>query len=328
MQEAPVAEQRSDAGGQDVVVVGTSAGGVQALQILLAGLPADLAAAVFVVIHLPEGVESRLPAVLRRDSSLPVDSAREGDAVQPGRVLMAPSGAHLLLREDRVQVRRGPKENGVRPSVDVLFRSAALTYGARVLSVVLTGLLGDGAAGSKEVLRRGGIALAQEPASAEYPSMPRNALAAHPDVQPVGLSELAALIGKLVTGPAGTVSTEVDADADADVRLVQEMAVSAAEPTRAPLQLPGDPSLYNCPDCHGVLQEASTESAPDRWRCRVGHGWSAMELRRRADEAAGQVELLRAMVIPGPFPPPDPGSSAPDDPAPSTLSDSDVSGDP
>ncbi|MBA3252497.1 MAG: chemotaxis protein CheB [Geodermatophilaceae bacterium] len=281
MHDASETERRSNAGARDIVLIGTSAGGVQALQVLLGGLPADLGAAVFVVLHVPEGVESRLPAVLRRASALPVDTAREGEQVRPGRVLVAPSGAHLLLREDRVQVRRGPKENGVRPSVDVLFRSAAMTYGARVLSVVLTGLLDDGAAGSKEVLRRGGIALAQEPASAEYPSMPRNALAAHPDVHAIALADLASMIGKVVAepaGPAGAGSADVDPDDDADIRLVQEMAVSAAEPARAPLTLPGDPSLYNCADCNGVLQEASSESIPDRWRCRVGHGWSGMAL--------------------------------------------------
>jgi len=238
-----------------------------------------------------------------------------------------------------------------------------------VLSVVLTGLADDGAAGSKEVLRRGGVALAQEPASAEYPSMPRHALATHPDVQPVSLTELASAIGKVVAESPGAGDAEVDFGDDADVRLVREMAVSAADRASEPRQLPGDPSLYNCRDCNGALQEASSEAAPDRWRCRVGHGWSAMalaeaqakaaqvdsalwaavhllderallcerladraaaggrthsarQLRRRADETSGQVELLRALVIPGPSPRPCPLNSAPDEPTPSTPGDS------
>lgn len=378
MHDASDTERRSNAGARDIVLIGTSAGGVQALQVLLGGLPADLGAAVFVVLHVPEGVESRLPAVLRRASALPVDTAREGEQVRPGRVLVAPSGAHLLLREDRVQVRRGPKENGVRPSVDVLFRSAAMTYGARVLSVVLTGLLDDGAAGSKEVLRRGGAAWAQEPASAEYPSMPRHALAAHPDVQAVALADLASMIATAVAVPGGPPAPEQPDDDSpddpsdaADLLLAQEMAVSAAEPARAPLTLPGDPSLYNCPDCNGVLQEASSTSMSDRWHCRVGHGWSAMalmqakasqvesalwaavhlleerallcerladraaaggrtrsadQLRRRADEAAGQVDLLRAMVIPTPSERTDPAPTGPDDAALAGLDDTALRG--
>lgn len=286
----PTTDNQSEATGRDVVVVGTSAGGVQALQTLLSALPADLPAAVFIVLHVPEGVESRLPTVLARVSALPVDSAREGDEVRHGRVLVAPSGSHLLLRHNTAQVRRGPKENGVRPSVDVLFRSAALTYGPRVISVVLTGLLDDGAVGSREVLRRGGLAFAQDPASAEYPSMPRNALAAAPGAQALALPELAAQIGRVVAQSAGRLgqgTVERDLSDEADVALAQEMTLSAAEPVGAPAKLAGEPSMYNCPDCSGVLQCAGNVTGTERRRCRVGHGWSAMAL---VETKAAQVE--------------------------------------
>ncbi len=192
---------------RDIVVVGASAGGVQALRVLLARLPADFPAAVFVVLHLPEGAKSQLDAVLRRTSTLAVQTAREGDKVLPGRVLVAPSGRHLLLRGAGVQVRQGPRENGVRPSVDVLFRSAALMYGSRVISVVLTGLLGDGAAGTREVLRRGGIAVVEDPSTAEYPSMPRHAIEAAPVTHVAELNRLAGLLAEVVnaTRPVGPV---------------------------------------------------------------------------------------------------------------------------
>lgn len=165
---------------RDIVVMGASAGGVWALQRLLAVVPDNLPAAVFVVLHLSETTTSRLAAVLDRSSALPVFTAQDDDRIQPGRVLVAPTGSHLRLSAEGVQLWPGPRENGVRPSIDVLFRSAAESHGRRVVSVVLTGLLCDGALGSRDVVRHGGFAIAQDPASAEYPSMPQQAIqAAH-----------------------------------------------------------------------------------------------------------------------------------------------------
>lgn len=189
---APAGQRR------DIVVIGASAGGVQALRVLLAQLPLGLPAAVFVVLHLPDTAKSQLDAVLRRWSALSVETAREGDEVRTGRVLVAPSGGHLLLHGAGVQIGQGPRENGVRPSVDVLFRSAALAYGARVISVVLTGLLADGAAGTREVLLHGGIAIVEDPSTAEYPSMPRNAIEAAPVTHVVELKRLAGLLVDVV----------------------------------------------------------------------------------------------------------------------------------
>jgi two-component system, chemotaxis family, protein-glutamate methylesterase/glutaminase len=160
----------------DIIVVGTSIGGVEALTRLVRGLPADLPAALFVVSHVPPEGTSILPEILRREGPLPAAHAQDGEPVQHGRVYVAPPDRHLLLQDDRVRLPRGPRENHFRPAVDPLFRSAARTYGARVVGVVLTGALYDGAAGLLAVRAAGGVAVVQDPADAFSDAMPKAAL--------------------------------------------------------------------------------------------------------------------------------------------------------
>lgn len=133
---------------RDIVVVGTSAGGVQALQTLMAGLPANFPAAVCIVLHTWPGSESYLAPILSRAGRLPAVQPNDGDRILPGKIYVAPSDYHLLLEEDRITVVRGPRENRFRPAINPLFRSAAATYRSRVIGVILTGMLDDGAAGS------------------------------------------------------------------------------------------------------------------------------------------------------------------------------------
>ena len=153
---------------RDIVVVGTSAGGVEALTALVAGLPADLQAAVFVVLHFPPHGESHLPHILSR-AALRATMARDGDEIQCGRIIIAPPDRHLLLTRERVRVVYGPRENHFRPAIDPLFRSAALAFGPRVIGVVLTGALDDGASGLVAIKRQGGLAVVQDPETAAYP---------------------------------------------------------------------------------------------------------------------------------------------------------------
>lgn len=293
---------------RDIVVVGASAGGVQALRVLLTGLPTDFPAAVFVVLHLPDGAKSQLDAVLRHSSVLSVATAREGDEVLPGRILVAPSGQHLLLRGDGVQVRQGPRENGVRPSVDVLFRSAALSYGPRVVSVVLTGLLDDGAAGTREVLRRGGLAVVEDPGTAEYPSMPRHAIEAAPVTHIVELARVAELLVGVVNDTPAYGERPAAAPGDrrtgsspsaspADDVLGVEMAISAGEAPTSRTEASGRPSLYTCPDCGGVLQESGSRDDDRRFRCRVGDGWSgAALLHAKGDQIEASISSTMHML--------------------------------
>lgn len=161
---------------RDIIVVGASAGGVQALKSLSALFPADLDASVFVVLHLDPSGSSVLPAILRRHCSLDVTSAVDGASIETGRMYVAPNDRHLVLDRGVMRLTTAPPVNGSRPSIDALFVSAAAAYGDRVAGVVLSGLLDDGTDGLVEIKRAGGVAIVQDPRDADYPSMPQHAI--------------------------------------------------------------------------------------------------------------------------------------------------------
>ena len=162
--------------GHDIVVIGASSGGVEALRSVADGLPPDFPAAVFVVMHFPEDVPSALPRILSRAGPLEAVHPEDGDPIEAGRIYVAPPDFHLLVARGRVRIRRGPKENRHRPAVDPLFRTAAFAYGPRVVGVVLTGARDDGTAGLMAVKRRGGVAVVQDPDDALFAGMPEHAL--------------------------------------------------------------------------------------------------------------------------------------------------------
>ncbi len=183
--------------GHDVIVVGASAGGVEALRGLVGSLPIDLPAAVFLVLHIPAQSPSLLPEILSRSGPLRALHPTNGEVIQHGLIYVAPPDHHLLLEDGFVRVVRGPRENRHRPAIDPLFRSAARAYGSRVVGVILTGSLDDGTAGLLAIKRRGGVAIVQDPDDALYSSMPRSALA-HVDVDHVlVLSEIGPVLARL-----------------------------------------------------------------------------------------------------------------------------------
>ena len=255
----------------DIVVVGASAGGVEALADLAASLPADLPAAVFVVLHVPPTGTSALPDILSRQGPLAATHVKDGEPVELGRIYVAPPDHHVLLRTGHVHLTRGPRENGHRPAVDPLFRSAAREYGTRVIGVVLSGALDDGTAGLLAVKARGGLAVVQDPADALYPSMPASALehARVDHVQPV--PAMGALLARLIVEPAGEAPAPAPADMNVEVE-VEGFSLDATEGEH-----PGMPSGFSCPDCNGVLWEIQ-DGGLQRFRCRVGHAWSPESL--------------------------------------------------
>ena len=261
----------------DIVVVGASAGGVEALTRLAASLPAGLPAAVFVVLHVPTTGTSALPKILSRQGPLPAGHVKDGERIEPGRIYVAPSDYHLLIRQGHVHLSRGPRENGHRPAVDPLFRSAAREYATRVIGVVLSGALDDGSAGLLAVKARGGVAVVQDPEDALYPGMPSNALhvVAVDHVAPA--EAMGRLLTRLVAEPAAE-PAQAPSDLEVEVE-VEDFSLEAMEGEH-----PGVPSGFSCPDCNGVLWGIQ-DGGLQRFRCRVGHAWSPESLLARQSDS-------------------------------------------
>ncbi|MEV6846984.1 chemotaxis protein CheB [Actinoplanes sp. NPDC051411] len=273
---------------RDIVAVGASAGGVEALRALVSGLPAGYPGSVLVVLHLPRDAPSALPAILDRNGPLPAATAVDGEPLRPGRIYVAPNDHHLLTLDGHVRLTRGPAENGHRPAVDPLFRSVARAFGRRAIGVVLSGSRDDGAAGLAAIVARGGAPVVQDPADALYPWMPRAALASCPAAQTGPAAKLGSLIAELAAVelpdlPAGRAADHL---LDAEVDMSGLVALTSDE-----LAVP--PAGYGCPSCGGALFQFAADPMP-RYRCRVGHAWSPESL---LDEQAVALEGALWMAL-------------------------------
>lgn len=254
---------------RDIVVIGASAGGIQALTNLVSGLPADLPAALFVVVHVPPYADSHLPEILERVSPLPAAHARDGEPIRPGQISVAPPDSHLLVRHGWVELSRGPRENHARPAIDPLFRSAARAFGDRVIGVILSGALYDGSLGLMAIKARGGMAIVQDPDEASVDSMPRNALRHVAADYVARTTEMAELLTTLISEPTRLegASTMVD-DEERLATVVAADFTEQAEDDRAE-----EISIYTCPDCGGSLWQGG--DGPKLWfRCHVGHAYA------------------------------------------------------
>ncbi|HVG06792.1 MAG TPA: chemotaxis protein CheB [Thermoanaerobaculia bacterium] len=258
---------------RDIILIGASAGGVQALTEVVGGLPCDLPAAVFIVLHISPYGRSAMPLILTRAGNLPAVHATDGQPIQMGHVYVAPPDHHLMLQDGFIRLSRAPTENAQRPSVDVLFRTAAQAYGRRTVAVVLTGNLDDGTAGLAVVKRYGGTAVVQEPEDADYPSMPQSAIA-NVDIDYVmPLEGLPELLVELIREPLE--EPEPMEPEDGDVKEELEHGVDVEEA--------GVPSDLTCPDCGGSLRESRVEEVV-HFRCRTGHAYSPETLLAKQDD--------------------------------------------
>jgi two-component system, chemotaxis family, protein-glutamate methylesterase/glutaminase len=238
------------------------------------GLPTDLPAAVCVVQHVSADSPGLLPALLSRSGPLPAVAGKEGIGLENGMIYVAPPDQHLLVEQGRLRLSRGPKENRHRPSIDALFRSAAVAYGPQVIGVILTGQLDDGTVGLLAVKQCGGIAVVQDPQDALYPSMPQSALQHVAVDYHVPLDELAALLVHMASQPV-----EEQIPVWIPPLLKREVQIAAMETLdlHASGTHFGTASVYSCPDCGGVLQERQDGSML-RFRCQVGHAFSVKSL--------------------------------------------------
>jgi two-component system chemotaxis response regulator CheB len=271
---------------RDIIVIGASAGGVDALQRLCAALPADLDAAVFIAQHLSPSARSLLPQILARSCVLPVICPVDEQPIEKGHVYIAAPDLHMLVRPGRILMRRGPYENRTRPAVNALFRSAAVAYGSRVTGVVLTGLLDDGTEGLIAIKAAGGMSVVQDPEDAEWPSMPRNAVMRDHVDEVAPLAALASILARLASEPPHA-SVPLPEEYLIEDRIAsQDFAVMETDITT-----PGNPSRIACPDCGGVLNQIEVETEV-RFRCQVGHAYTPLGLAE-----AQSSELERALGI-------------------------------
>jgi two-component system chemotaxis response regulator CheB len=253
-----------------IVVIGASAGGIEALNELVRGLPADFGAPILLVLHIPADSPSLLAKILARAGSVKTKTADDGERMENGTLYVAPPDRHLLVDADgTLRTPRGPRENRHRPSVDPLFRSAALAYGPNAIGVILSGTLDDGTSGLLAIQRLGGITVVQDPEDAAYPGMPKSAIA-NVDVDHVlPMREIAnQLVVSLQEERSG-------GDGNGEVKqmeLEKKMAEMDSKAMRGD-DRPGQPSAFSCPDCGGVLWEIK-DGEFVRFRCRVGHAYS------------------------------------------------------
>jgi two-component system, chemotaxis family, protein-glutamate methylesterase/glutaminase len=263
----------------DLIVIGTSAGGLEALQIIVRDLPKDIPAAILVVMHTSPQSSDLLPDILRRSSQLEIARTVDGAPIERGKIYLAPPDHHLLVKENRISLSRGPKENRSRPAIDPLFRTAAAAYGPRVVGVILTGMLDDGTAGLAAVKERGGLSVVQDPSDAVYPSMPSSALryvgADH--VLPIlGIPPLLARLAKETTSEPQ--DRPVSRLMEIESRFVEMEAMSMKD-----MDAIGTHAGVSCPECHGPIWRIKDGNL-QRYRCHVGHAYSADTM------VAGQVE--------------------------------------
>jgi two-component system, chemotaxis family, protein-glutamate methylesterase/glutaminase len=241
---------------RDIIVLGASAGGIEALTAVASQLPPDFPAAVFVVQHLAAGFRSGLPELLTRHSALRALHPTHGQEIAHGLIYVAPPDMQLLVRRGYLHVTRGPKENGHRPAVDTLFRTAARAYGPTVIGVVLTGNLDCGTAGLLSIKARGGIAIAQDPDDAEARSMPESAIRHVQVDHVVRVAELGPLLVQLVKTTTDPSNLRVS-------RTISELEGDEL----------GAPAEFTCPHCQGALTETSMGEF-HHFRCHVGHAFS------------------------------------------------------
>ncbi|HKH73108.1 MAG TPA: chemotaxis protein CheB [Vicinamibacterales bacterium] len=275
-----------------LVVIGASAGGIEALRSVLAGIPDTFPAAICVVLHTSPESPGVLADILNRSGQVPVSQASDKGRLVAGHVYVAPPDHHLLVEPGRVRVVKGPREHRFRPAIDPLFRSAAQVFGPAVIGIVLTGNLDDGTAGLWTIKKLGGIGIVQDPSDAQFSSMPLHALNNVDVDHVVPLSGIAALLVAL-TADVREERERVAVSRQIDV----EVAIAKGEsPRAAGLEQLGTPSAYSCPDCHGVLLELEDDGRI-RFRCHTGHAYSVESLLAAMNEVIERaiISAVRAL---------------------------------
>jgi two-component system chemotaxis response regulator CheB len=270
--------------GRDVIVIGTSAGGLEALDQLIGQLPTDLPASIVIVQHMDPG-NSGEPLLRRlgRHKAFHPKLAEDGEPLKPKQIYIAPPDNHLLIKKRTMLVTKGAAENRHRPGIDPLFRSAAVSHGSRVIGVVLTGMLDDGTAGLIAVKRCGGVTVVQDPRDAAYSGMPLSALDNANVDYCVSIAEMGPLLTTLVSKPHGK-NRAVPDDIRTEAAIAERVLSDISQVNGLGKQVP-----YNCPGCGGVLWKIDGPGEK-RYRCHTGHSYSGLSL------LASQSEKIEEML--------------------------------
>lgn len=262
-----------------IIVIGASAGGRDALCRLTATFPQDIHAAVFVVVHLAkQGIDDFLISRLQKCTSLKCELATDGLPIQKGHIYMAPANHHLILKNGSMRLTKGPAEGRWRPSIDVLFRSAAVCYSERVIGIILTGMLDDGTLGMQAIKKCGGVLIVQDPIEAEYPDMPQSVL----DNTMVDYMLPVSAMNEAIQDTINNKKEEgvtIPADIKAEAAIIENTTTQIEEIDKL-----GTQSLYTCPDCGGNLWEIKNGESM-HYRCHIGHAYSESELLKKQFES-------------------------------------------
>lgn len=274
---------------KDIIAIGGSAGSGAVLKRVIGALPSDLPASVFVSTHIPANTPGSLAEILSSRAALPVSQAVDGQPIERGRVYVAAPDRHLMLVDSVIRLGEGPRENMVRPAIDPMFRSAALAFGPRVVGVVLTGMLNDGASGLHAIKACGGTAVVQSPMDAESDQMPVAALEAVNADHVVSAEQM----GRLLIDLAGTAAGPPSVAGD-ELRLEVQIAAGVRLGS-GKLREIAVPSPISCPDCHGVLSEMR-DFTPLRYRCQIGHAYTAEILAAHGAEVDEAIRIAMRVM--------------------------------
>lgn len=274
---------------RDIIAIGGSTGSIPVLQKVFQRLPPDLRASIFVTTHLPPTYPSYLPQILGSASPIRVFEAVDGQAIEKAHAYIAAPDRHLLILDSTLRLGDGPRENLARPSIDAMFRSMALAFGPRVVGVVLSGGLNDGAAGLRAIKSCGGTAVVQHPLDAEMDEMPLAALEVTDVDHVASAEELPLLLTQLIGSEAGPPCAPSD-----DLLLEVEIAAGRRLGSKE-LALFADPTPFTCPDCQGVLSQMHS-SPPLRFRCQIGHAFTAEVLAAEGEDLHEAIKLAMRLM--------------------------------
>lgn len=263
-----------------LIALGASTGGLDAIRSVVSKLPANFPAAILIVVHISPESPNVMATVLGKAGPLPAATAENGSEIEPGHIYVAAADRHMLVHASgRIVLSYGPKENRFRPAIDPLFRSVAAVFGPRAIGVILTGNLDDGCAGLAAIREQGGITVVQNPEEAVAPGMPTNAIKRVEINHIVRLEDMPKLLVRLATEKnASPAVSPVDREMEIELKIAAE-----EEPLKAGVRELGQPSMFACPECHGVLLQLKDANSP-RFRCHTGHAYSIDSLCAEFDE--------------------------------------------